>query len=126
MVGKCRNAVNYQQLSHFLYLFAAKAVYDSGLSGVLFYEADYVLFRLYFIPYFVVKVGAVEGRFEHPRILDPQVFEDVALHLRRSSCRQGDDGGGMNLVHNSPDAAVLRTEVVAPFRYTVSLVHRIE
>ena len=126
VVRKCGDAVDNQQLGQLLYLFAAEAIDDSGFSGILFDIADNILFRLYLVPYFVVKIRSVERRFEYLCILNTQVLEDVALNLWRSRCREGDYGCGMDFIHDSPDAPVFRAEVVAPFRDTVGLVYRIE
>ena len=87
MVRKGLDAVDAQRLGHFLHPFTAEAVDDAGFAGILADKADDVFFRVYLVPHFVVKIGPVERRFEHPGILDAEVLEDIALHLGRGRSR---------------------------------------
>ena len=48
------------------------------------------------------------------------------LHLRRCGGRQCDDGTDTDAVDDRADVAVFRAEIMAPLRYTVSLVNSIE
>ena len=126
VVGKCADAVDAQHLCQLFHLFTAEAVDDARFPWVLADELDDVLFRLHLIPDFVIQVGSIKGRFEHFGVLDAQVLEDVALHLGRGSGREGDDRSVLDFFDYRPDFPVLRTEVVAPFRYAVGFIHRIE
>ena len=120
------DAVDGQQLGHLLHLLAAEAVDDAGLAGILTEEADDVFLRLHLVPYFIIKVGPIEGRLEHLGILDAEGLEDVALHLGRGRSREGDDGSQLDFLHDGADFPVLRTEIVAPLGDTVGFVHSVE
>ena len=126
MVRERLDAVDGQQLGHLFHLLAAEAVDDAGLSAVLTKETDDVFLRLHLVPYFIIKVGPIEGRLEHLGILDMEILENVALHLGRGRSREGDDGGQLDFFHDGADFPVFRTEIVAPFGDTVGFVHRVE
>ena len=51
-----------------------------------------------------------------------QVFSDVLLNLGRGRSRKRNDGELTDVVDNTVDTAILRPEVMPPFRNTVSFV----
>ena len=61
VVRKGLDAIDGQHLGQFLHLFAAEAINDAGLAGVLADKTDNVLFRFHLIPYLIVQIGPVEG-----------------------------------------------------------------
>ena len=87
---------------------------------------DILLHVLRLGAHLVIEVGTVEGTHEVLRCGDAQILFDVLAHLVRRRGREGNDGRHTDLVDHRADAAVLGTEVVAPFRDTVGLIHGIE
>ena len=120
------DAVDAQCLGHFLHLLTAEAVNDAGFAGILADEADDVFFRIHLVPHFVIQIGPIEGRFEHPGVLDAEVLEDVALHFGRGRGGEGDHRRRLDLVYDGADFPIFRTEVVAPFGDAVGLIHGVE
>ena len=57
------------------------------------------------------------------RVHNPQVLQDVVLHLRSGCRRQCNDRGPADFVHDRTDLPVFRPEVMPPVRDAVSLVH---
>ena len=126
VVGQRPDAVGHEQLGQLLDLLAAQAVDDAALALVLLDEADDVVVDVVLGPDFVVEVRAVERRLENRSVGHAQVLLDVELHLGRGRGRQGDQRRRADLVDDRPDAAVLRTEVMAPLRNAVRLVDGVE
>ena len=126
VIGKGADAVDAQQLCHFLHLFPAEAIDDARLAGVLADKADDVFLRLHFVPDFIIQVGTVEGRAEHLGILDAQVLEDVALDLRGGRGGEGDHRRRLDLIDDGADLAVFRPEIMSPLGDAVGFVHGIE
>src|SRR5574344_1114553 len=60
MIRQCLDSVNAQQLSHFLHLFAAKAIYYSALAGIIFDKLYNLFLSIYFWTDFIIKVWSVE------------------------------------------------------------------
>ena len=126
MIRKGADAIDTEELSQFFHLFAAKAVDDAGLAGVLPDKTDDILFRFHLVPYLIIQIGPIEGRAENLGVLDAQVLENVALHLGCGGGREGDDWCGLDFFYDRTDLPVFRAEVVPPFGDTVSFVHGIE
>ena len=109
------DTVDREHLGHFLHFFAAEAVDDAAFAGILPDETDDIFLRVHFVPHLVIEVGTVEGRAEHAGVLDAEVLEDVTLDLGGCRGGEGDQGRRLDLVYDGADAAVFRTEVMAPF-----------
>ena len=76
--------------------------------------------------YLVVQVRTVERTLELRGINDTQALLDIRTHLIRCRGSQGNNRCHTNLVDDRTDTTVFRTEVMSPFRDTVSLVNCIE
>ena len=126
MVGQRPDAVGHEQFGEFLDLLAAQAVDDAALAFVLLDETDDVVVDIVLGPDFVVEIRTVERRLEDRSVGHAQVLLDVELHLGRGGRREGDQRRRTDLVDDRADAAVLRTEVVAPLRDAVRLVDGVE
>ena len=120
------DSVDLEELGHLLNLAAAQTVDNAGLAGMLADETDYVLVGIDLVADFVVEVGAVERRLVDHGLGNTEGLQDIALDFGGCSCREGDYRCTADRVHDGTDAAVLRTEVVAPFGDTVRFVHGIE
>ena len=121
------DVVGAQHLGQVFHLLARETVDDAALAGVLLDEShDILVDVLGLLPHLVVEVGAVERRLELLGVDDAQVLLDVGAHLVGGGGGERNHGCRANLVDDGPDAAVLRTEVVAPLRDTVRLVDGIE
>ena len=78
------------------------------------------------LPHFIIEVRPVKGTLELLRIHDAQTLLDVRTHLVGGRSSEGNQRSLAYLIHLVTDFAVFRTEVVSPFRNTVSLVDGIE
>ena len=76
--------------------------------------------------YFVVQVRTVERTLKLSRINNTQTLLDIRTYLIRCCCSQSNNRCHTNLVDDRTDTTVFRTEVMSPFRDTVSLVNCIE
>ena len=126
MIGQRLDAVGYQQLGQFLDLLAAQTIDDAAAPLLLLDEADDVAVHVVLGTDFVIEIRTVERRFENRGVVHAEVLLDVQLHLRRGRRRQGDQRRRADLVDDRADAAVLRTEIVAPLRNAVRLVDGVE
>ena len=118
--------IDAEQFRQFLYLLAAETVDYAGLAGVLLDVAYDVLLGVGLVPDLVEEVGAVERGLEDLRAGYAEILEYVVLDLGRGRGGQGNDRGAAYLLDKGTDPAVLRPEVVTPFRDAVGLVHSIE
>ena len=126
MIGQRLDAVGHQQLGQFLDLLAAQTIDDAAAPLLLLDEADDVAVHVVLGTDFVIEIRTVERRFENRGVVHAEVLLDVQLHLRRGRRRQGDQRRRADLVDDRADAAVLRTEIVAPLRNAVRLVDGVE
>ena len=127
MISSRPDVVGFQYLSQFLHLLSRQTVDDAALSWVLFDETDDILVDLIGLgAHLIIEVRTVERTLELVSIQNAQVLLDIRTHLVGSCCRQGNDGCIANLIDDRTDTAILRTEVMTPFRDTVSLVYGIE
>ena len=124
VIRECLDAVHHQSFGQFLHFFTAEAIHDARLSLVLLDIFDDILDDVFgFGTHLVIKVGAVERRFEDLGIHDFQVLHDVVLHFDGGRGGESDDGQVFaDGVDDGTQAAVFGPEVVSPFRDTVCLV----
>ena len=127
MVRAGADTVHLQHLRQILHFLARQAIDDTALA---FHPADEThqvfihLFRLR--SYFVIQVRTVETALENRGIQHAEVLLDIFLHFRRSRSRQRDDRRLTDTLHHTADLAVLRTEIMPPFRDTMRLIHGVE
>lgn len=76
--------------------------------------------------YLIIKVRTVERRFENLSIYHSQIFLDIMLHLWCRCCGQRNQRSLSYFVDNRANPPVFRSEVMSPFRNTMSFVHCIE
>lgn len=126
MVRSDLDVVGGQQFGQFLDLLAAQAVNDPGLSLVVFDITDNILRGIRLRTDLVEKIRPVERRLEYRSVEHTEVLLNVHLYFRRSRRGQRDQRRLPDLVDDRTNAAVLRAEIVSPFRNTVRLVDRIE
>ena len=117
------DTIDHKHLGQLLHLLAAQTIYDARLSGMLLYILDDVLVLVYLVAHFIVEIRPVERGLEHMRVHNPQVLQDVVLHLRSGCRRQCNDRGPADFVHDRTDLPVFRPEVMPPVRDAVRLVH---
>ena len=79
-----------------------------------------------FLPYFVIKVGAVERALELLGVHDAQAFLDVSTHFVGSCRREGNDWSVANSVDGGADVAIFRSEIMSPLRNAMSLINGIK
>ena len=123
------DVIGLQDGGQFLHLLARQAVDDTALASMLLDELDdlpvgivVALLR----PYLVIQVRTVEGALELHAILDAQTAHDVRTHLVGSRRRKRNDRSHADRFNRMAYLAVLRTEVMSPFRDTVCLVNGVE
>ena len=122
VVGQGFDAVHLQQFCNLFGFLAAEAVDDTTLAAVGFDVLNDLLSNIRFRANLVIQVGTVEGGFEQLRIQHTEVLLNVLLHLRRCSGCERHDGAIGYLLNDGAQSAILRTEVVPPFRNTVCFV----
>src|SRR5690606_39029143 len=124
VVGHRTDFVDLKDLCQFLHLFSAETIDDAGLSPMLFYKTDDVRIHILGLgPDLIKEVGPVERGLEDLGIDHPQVFDDVLLYLWGRRGGKADYRDSLpQTVDDSFDVAVLRPEIMAPFRYAVGLV----
>ena len=123
VVGQRLHAIDTEGLGNLLHLFPAEAVNDAALADVLKTMPHDLLQRILLGPNLIKEVVPVEGRLQHNRVDHAQVFLNVLLNLGGGGGRQCHDWHIGNPLDNGLDAAVLRPEIVTPFRNAVGFIH---
>ena len=127
MIGCGFDIVSPQHLGQLFHFFAREAINDAALARVLLdVHDDLLLHILGFGAHFVVEIRAVERAFKLFGLEYAETFLDVGAHLIGGSGSQRNNGGIAYAVDGGADVAVFRTEIVAPFGYTVGLVDGVE
>ena len=129
MIGCGLYVIGLQDGGQFFHFLARQAVDDTALASMLLDELDdlpvgivVALLR----PHLVVQVRTVEGTLELYAILNTQAAHDVRTHLVGSRRRKCDDRSNADRINGMAYLAVLRTEVMSPFRDAMRLVNGIE
>ena len=127
MIGTGIDSVCLQDFSKFLHFLPAQAIDNAWLFGIVLNELDDVPVYICSLgAYLIIEIRAVERWLEHLRIHHTQILLDVMLHFRCSRRSQRYQRGFSYFIDNGTDAAILRTEVMTPFRNTMGFVHGIE
>ena len=130
MIGSRLDVVGTKHGGQFLHLLARKTVDDAALAGILPDELHDLhiggIVAAGLLSDFIIEVWTVEGTLEFLGIHDAQTLLDVRTHLIGCRSRQGNQRSLAYLIHLVTDFAVFRTEVMPPFRNTVSLIDGIE
>ena len=121
------DTVCLKDFSKFLYFFPAKAIDNARFFRIVFDKLDNIPVNISGLrAYLIIKVRTVERRFENLSIYHSQIFLDIMLHLWCRCCGQRNQRSLSYFVDNRANPPVFRSEVMSPFRNTVSFVHCIE
>ena len=126
VIGQGLDAVDVEEFGYLLGLFPAEAVDDAGLALILLDEADHLFLDIDLVADLVVEIGPVERALEHLCVHHAEILLYVRLDFRSGGGGEGYDGCRAELVHDTADMAVFRTEIMSPFGNTVSLVYGVE
>ena len=127
VISTGRDAVHLQHLCQILHFLARQAIHDTALAFHAANESNQVfIYVLRLRSYFVIQVRTVETALEHRRIRHTQVLLNILLHLRRSRRGQRNDRRLADALYHTADLAVLRTEIMSPFRDTMRLVYSVK
>ena len=84
-------------------------------------------FVFWFGSYFVVKVGTVERTYVYVGVLYLKIFQNVLLNFRSCGCSECNHGNvARNVFYYRVYSSVFGSEIVSPFRNTVSFVDGIK
>ena len=81
---------------------------------------------MHLLPYLVIEVGTIKGRFKNSCIKHAKVFLNIVLDLGRGSCSKSYDRCNPHFIYDRPDPPVFRPEVMPPLRNTVRLINGIK
>lgn len=127
MIRLCLDIIGTQYLRQFLYLFTRETVDDTALPRVLLDKLNDILVNILGLrTYLIIQVRTIERALELRRIHDTQILLDIRAHLVRCSRCQCDNRCIAYLIDNRTDTTIFRSEVMTPFRDTMSLIDSIE
>ena len=87
MIRNGTHPIYLEHLGQFFHSFAAQAIDDSRFSLILLHKTDDIRIYIFgFRTHLIKQIRPIERRLEHLGIRHSQVFDNVFLHLRRSSC----------------------------------------
>ena len=119
--------VSLKHLGQFFHLLTAQAIDNTRFTRISLDKLDNIpVYVIRLRAYFVIQVRTIERRLELLRVLHTQVFLNIHTHLRSRGGSKGYHRRLSYFINNRTDAAVLRTEVMPPFRNTVRFVHCIK
>ena len=116
MIGSCFDVIGDEYFCQIFHLLAAEAINNTAFALVILNETDDVLFNILGLrPYFVEKVGTVEGASEVLRFNNAEVLLNIHPHLVGSRSCESYDRCSANGIDGRTYFAVFNSKVVSPF-----------
>ncbi len=124
MIGARVEPESAQLFRYFLGFVPGEAINDNRFPAVFFEKTDQFreCFFLFDDPY--VEIFSVETGYEYPGVGNVQVFKNIPSHFFGRGRGQRDQRGLWIQAFQNAQIAVIGTEIMAPFRDAVRLIHR--